>query len=41
VSADLATVLSPVIRAVERGELKFRRNSPRSKLSPNVWRCDP
>jgi hypothetical protein len=33
-------VLSPVIRAVERGEFKFRGTSPRSR-EPNVWRCDP
>jgi hypothetical protein len=40
VSVDPCIVLTPIVRAVERGDFRFRRTSPRSK-DPNVWRCDP
>jgi hypothetical protein len=39
---DLCTVLTPIIRAVERGEFKFRRTGPRSgeRLADGT-RCNP
>ncbi len=36
VSADMATVLTPVIRAFEAGKLRFRRTSLRD-AEPNRW----
>jgi hypothetical protein len=36
VSADMAEVLSPIIRAFETGRLKFGRLRPRSR-NPNQW----
>jgi hypothetical protein len=31
VSADIAELLTPIVRAFEAGKLKFRRSGPRSR----------
>jgi hypothetical protein len=36
VSADVAEVLTPIVRAFEAGKLRSKRSSPRSR-HPNHW----
>jgi hypothetical protein len=36
VSADMAELLTPIVRAFEADKLKFRRTGPRSRY-PNRW----
>jgi len=36
VTEDVAAVLSPLIRQIEAGKLRFRRSGPRSR-DPNRW----